>query len=1087
MIRKIILISVFSWASLLNAQNTYVATPSMGGDDTNSGTLNSPFATVNKALSVMGSGDTCFIRTGSYHEEVILDGKNNIVIMPYMGEWVVFDGTMPIQSSWTTYAGNIYKTTLNKHIWQLFVDQQEMVMARWPNGNFSDKSIYTWDSWASGIVDSTAGFPNGSYNGFELVDSTKKDLGATGLDLTGAIGIMNVGSFRTFNREITSHNTQDNFFSYDIVPNNAYRDKHHHFFVEGKLELLDQPNEWFYDTTSKTLYLYADNGQNPNGREIKGKVQDYAFTINNSSNITLKNIYFFSSTFFAKSSNNILIEECHFSFPNCSKRMLREFEVAPNVSTLGQSGAVNEVHNSVIRKCLFEYTDGEALRIYGDSNIVENCYMQYIDYTVSELPFLMIGVYFNGDANKFLYNTVHHAAASAFLAPGTTPEFAYNDVWSTGALQSDGSVYQGTSATVQNSNIHHNYIHDTPKYALRFDAPGGSPGQAGQYGKMHHNIAVRTNGIMVKGNHHYICYNTTFSSKKNGLIILDEDNSNDSSFIYNNFSEEMSAHRANQIPIPGIASNNWNGYDNTGVNFYDLMDTNTYLPLSSSPLVDGGISVSAINHTINGAAPDIGALELGVLPWQAGVDWSPTFYPWIQGCTDSSSCQYNPLANIDDGSCGYANSAAIVLTACDSLVWNGVNYTSSGIYNQTLTNVSGCDSVVTLDLGIINVDTSVSYAISSSTLTAIATSATYQWLDCNNNNTPIVGETNQSFSPTSNGSYAVEVTQNGCTAISSCYTVNNLMSLSFNILYPIYCNGWDANVEVNIIGGNPPYTYLWSNGASVSNVYLLAGSYTCTVSDANGYSITDTINLVEPSPLIVNYNIDSSNNVEYIIDGGIPPYIVNIYDGSTFATLIQSATFDSSYIFQNIPCGWQIFEVKDSNNCFYTCNNMNNCDLVVPVPFTNTVTNNSPTLTSDVQGAIYQWLDCNNNNSPIAGETNQSFTASVNGDYAVEVTKSNCTDISPCESVNNVGINSNNEINYVLYPNPNDGSFTLERSFGNEQAEIIIYDLSGQSVFSDSWKSGRKKNIECNLSSGYYHMHIVTSNKVDEVREIIIH
>ena len=148
----------------------------------------------------------------------------------------------------------------------------------------------------------------------------------------------------------------------------------------------------------------------------------------------------------------------------------------------------------------------------------------------------------------------------------------------------------------------------------------------------------------------------------------------------------MSAHRANQIPIPGIASNNWNGYDNTGVNFYDLMDTNTYLPLSSSLLVDGGVSVSAINHTINGAAPDIGALELGVLPWQAGVDWSPTFYPWIQGCTDSSSCQYNPLANIDDGSCGYANSATIALTACDSLVWNGINYTSSGIYNQTLTN-----------------------------------------------------------------------------------------------------------------------------------------------------------------------------------------------------------------------------------------------------------------------------------------------------------------------------------------------------------------------------------------------------------------
>ena len=44
MIRKIILISFFSWASFLNAQNRYVATTSMGGDDTNAGTLTSPFA-----------------------------------------------------------------------------------------------------------------------------------------------------------------------------------------------------------------------------------------------------------------------------------------------------------------------------------------------------------------------------------------------------------------------------------------------------------------------------------------------------------------------------------------------------------------------------------------------------------------------------------------------------------------------------------------------------------------------------------------------------------------------------------------------------------------------------------------------------------------------------------------------------------------------------------------------------------------------------------------------------------------------------------------------------------------------------------
>ena len=164
-------------------------------------------------------------------------------------------------------------------------------MARWPNGNFTDKSIYTWDSWASGIEDSTAGFPDGSYNGFELVDSSHRDLGATGLNLTGAIGIMNVGSFKTFNREIT-HNVQDNF-SITIPYQKTLTGINTIIFLSRKTRLLNQANEWFYDTTSKTLYLYPNNGQNPNGRNIKGKVQDYAFTIMNSTNINLKRLIFF--------------------------------------------------------------------------------------------------------------------------------------------------------------------------------------------------------------------------------------------------------------------------------------------------------------------------------------------------------------------------------------------------------------------------------------------------------------------------------------------------------------------------------------------------------------------------------------------------------------------------------------------------------------------------------------------------------------------------------------------------------------------------------------------------------------------------
>ncbi|MDG1147691.1 MAG: hypothetical protein P8N52_05235 [Crocinitomicaceae bacterium] len=49
--------------------------------------------------------------------------------------------------------------------------------------------------------------------------------------------------------------------------------------------------------------------------------------------------------------------------------------------------------------------------------------------------------------------------------------------------------------------------------------------------------------------------------------------------------------------------------------------------------------------------------------------------------------------------------------------------------------------------------------------------ATYQWLNCDNGNTIINGETNQSYTPTSTGNYAVEVTLNGCIDTSACFLV----------------------------------------------------------------------------------------------------------------------------------------------------------------------------------------------------------------------------------------------------------------------------------------------------------------------------
>lgn len=135
-----------------------------------------------------------------------------------------------------------------------------------------------------------------------------------------------------------------------------------------------------------------------------------------------------------------------------------------------------------------------------------------------------------------------------------------------------------------------------------------------------------------------------------------------------------------------------------------------------------------------------------------------------------------------------------VITACDSYTWiNGITYTAS---NNTATyilpNAAGCDSVVTLNLTIPTIDISVTNT--SSTLTASAADAEYQWLDCNNNMAVIPGAVNRSFTASTNGSYAVEVTQNSCTDTSACIVVNNIGISENNfgslpVIYPNPCSG----------------------------------------------------------------------------------------------------------------------------------------------------------------------------------------------------------------------------------------------------------------------------------------------------------
>ena len=77
------------------AQSNYYG--SKAGSDLNIGSESLPFKTLSKALNSFDAlGGNCFIKEGTYHESIIIDGKNNITIQPYNGDVVILDGTVEI-------------------------------------------------------------------------------------------------------------------------------------------------------------------------------------------------------------------------------------------------------------------------------------------------------------------------------------------------------------------------------------------------------------------------------------------------------------------------------------------------------------------------------------------------------------------------------------------------------------------------------------------------------------------------------------------------------------------------------------------------------------------------------------------------------------------------------------------------------------------------------------------------------------------------------------------------------------------------------------------------------------------------------
>jgi len=140
-------------------------------------------------------------------------------------------------------------------------------------------------------------------------------------------------------------------------------------------------------------------------------------------------------------------------------------------------------------------------------------------------------------------------------------------------------------------------------------------------------------------------------------------------------------------------------------------------------------------------------------------------------------------------------------------------------------------------------------------------------------------------------------------------TISNVQSSP-----PSSCDSSDGWIKITPAGGIPPYNVSWSTGATGDSIgNLSSGSYVVTITDSNGCSFSDTIDLQGPDApqvdgLIVNNPRcagDSTGSVTISISGGTPPYTHNWSHGVS----------TNSNTISNLSAGTYTDTIVDATGC----------------------------------------------------------------------------------------------------------------------------------------------------------------------------
>jgi hypothetical protein len=363
-------------------------------------------------------------------------------------------------------------------------------------------------------------------------------------------------------------------------------------------------------------------------------------------------------------------------------------------------------------------------------------------------------------------------------------------------------------------------------------------------------------------------------------------------------------------------------------------------------------------------------------------------------------------------------SNSISVTNCNNVNVNGVIYTTSGTYTQTLVNAVGCDSILTIN-AIVKQPSSHSISV----------------INCNNVNVNgVIYTTSGTYTQTLVNAVGCDsiLTINAIVKQPSSHSISVTNCNNVNVNGVIYTSsgtytqtlvnavGCDSILTINAIVKQPS-----SHSISVTNcnnvnvngvIYTSSGTYTQTLVNAVGCDSILTINAIVKQPSSHSISVTNCNNVNvngviYTSSGTYTQTLINAVGCDSILTINAIVKQPSSHSISVTNCNnVNVNGVIYTTSGTYTQTLINavGCDSVLTINAIVTIINtsimvNGNILSSNELNATYQWVKCNPF-TIITSAINQQYTVINNGDYAVIITHNGCTDTSNCIKLTNLSI-----------------------------------------------------------------------------------